>query len=112
MDLSIIKYELALGGLALLLLLADLFTPQLSKAKLGISTAVGLGLILIWSLIKGLPPQTNLLTGIASDNLALWAKQFSLLTTFLTVLMSVRYFGKDTEHLSEYILLQLGACLG
>lgn len=118
MDLSLIRYELVLAGIAILLLLADIFLPFLSKTRLGFLTALALFLIMVWDYkfpapaIQSGAPSNYSSNAIVFDHLAVWAKYFALITTLLSVLCATRFYRNNSRHLIEFILLQLAACLG
>ncbi len=116
MDFSLIRWELAVAALAMIILLADL--SAIPGRALGLVAALGLGLFLTCSFCFG--------SGLSAsggrvetahgfyvlDHLAVWAKQFSMLTTLLTILMSVRFLDKEEDRCAEYFFLQLTGCLG
>ncbi len=118
MNFSVMRWEIAVTVLMLVLFFADLFFPRISKRILGLGAAYSLGLFLFGSLFlgNGLPPDVPRLETAHGlyvlDTLAIWAKQFSMLTTLLTILISIRFFGESDDHLSEYFILQLLVCLG
>ncbi len=111
------RWDLAVAGLAIIFLLADLFVPKISKQKLGWAAAGSLGFFLLLSLLgkNGLPTHAFHMETAHGfyllDRLAIWIKQFSMLATLLTILMSLRFWNQDEDHLGEYIFLQLIACL-
>ncbi|MBI4028022.1 MAG: NADH-quinone oxidoreductase subunit N [Verrucomicrobia bacterium] len=117
-DLSLIRWELGVTALALALLLADLFLPGGGGRRLGQAAAVGLGALLILSLLLGSGLDgTTVRAQTANhlytlDGLAMWAKQFFMFATLLTILMSLRFLNETEDHIPEHIVLQLVACLG
>lgn len=116
-DLSLIQWELAVTGLLILILLLDLFVPCMSKCGITSVAVIGLGVFILWDVfVSSVLPSSQVIAVTAGghyrlDPLAIWGKRFAMLATLLSVLMSRRSF-KDDEHFSEYILIQLSACLG
>src|SRR5947208_3098813 len=113
MDFSLLRWELIVTGIALAVLLLDLFVPSVKKRQLGQWAAAGLTLCLLASFFigNGLPPNVNSAVTAYGlyllDPLAIWAKQFFMLATALTILMSLRSADTQNENLAEYIFLQL-----
>ncbi len=117
MDFSLLRWELVVAGLALLILFLDLFATTLSKKTIGYMAVGGLFSALAWSLFLGNGMPSGLESALTAsglfllDPLAVWAKQFFMLATALTILMSIRSFETQNENLSEHIFLQLVGCL-
>src|SRR4051794_12826914 len=96
MNTLLLSHELLVLGLGLGLLLADLWLPASAKPKLGYAAAVGVGLILLYSLIAvELPPAGKVQYAFgnmyALDGLALFFKRFFLLAALIVLLLSVEF---------------------
>jgi NADH-quinone oxidoreductase subunit N len=118
MNLSNIHWEIAVTSVALVLLLADLLTPTLSKRRLGIFGCVAMGALLVFTFLRGGEAVDGNIWvqrmggSFVFDELAIWGKQFALLATLLTMILSLSYFADREEHLVEYLVLQMAACVG
>lgn len=119
MDFSLIRWELAVAFVAFAVFLADLFIPKLSAKTLGLGAASLLGFFLFWSLyatsgipeVQGQPVRIFTASGLyVMDPLALWTKQFAMLSTALILLLTVRCMASST-YLAETIVVELMACL-
>ncbi len=115
--------------LGLALLMAEAFVSSKSKAWVGISAAIGLGVILLLTFFAIGPvakpaaawAQWPLWNFYAFDGLARFYKIFALLTTIFVVLMAVDYrqvLARYTDHpgsesgTGEYYALPVFACAG
>src|SRR5690242_10407606 len=109
-DFSIIRWEIAVGLLALAVLIVDLFCPKTQKQTLAFAAAASLGLMLLWCFFigNGLPlGATRNFTAngfYLLDELAVWSKEFSLLATMISIVMSARFMKHHEEHLAEYVV--------
>ncbi len=115
MNLAMLSLELAVIGLALALLLLDLWTPREIKHRLGYVAAVGLMLILIASLCcatMGAPAATGFSGMFVQDGLALFFKRIFLAVGVLVVLMGVEYRDRLTMGLGEFFSITLMALAG
>jgi NADH-quinone oxidoreductase subunit N len=121
MNLAPLTHELAVVGLALGLLLADLWLPPAAKRKLGYVAALGVGLILLGSLFysplaAGHPPGQGVPFPFERmyvlDDLALFFKRFFLLAALLVLLMSVEFADRIESGISEFYALILFALAG
>jgi NADH-quinone oxidoreductase subunit N len=116
MDFSIMRWELAVGAIALLLLLVDIFNSQIPRRTLGTAAAITLAAVFLASLWNfGVPlDQDRVETAyglFVLDRLAIWGKQFAMLGTLVTMLISLRFLPEQDEHYLDYLLLQLLACV-
>src|SRR5256714_5252291 len=111
MNLSLIIHELLVLALALGLLLADLFLPVQARRKLGYAAAIGLGIILCFSLL-----QSNLGAGSTQfafgkmyvmDALAVFFKRLFLLAGVVVVLISVEFADRFAAGVAEFYALLL-----
>jgi NADH-quinone oxidoreductase subunit N len=117
MNLLLLNHELMVLTLALGLLLVDLWLPLPAKRKLGYVAAIGVGLILLYSLFcvklpSGQPVQYAFGQMYALDPLALFFKRFFLLAALIVLLMSVEFADRITAGISEFYALILIALLG
>jgi len=104
-------------ALALGLLLADLWLPLSAKRKLGYVAALGVGLILLYSLFgvelpAGQPVQYAFGQMYALDGLALFFKRFFLLAALIVLLMSVEFADRVEAGIAEFYALILFALSG
>jgi NADH-quinone oxidoreductase subunit N len=116
MNLSLLSHEWLTVTLGLVLLLADLCLPHESKRKLGYAAALGVGAILLYSLIAVRlgPHETQYAFGkmYALDGLALFFKRFFLLAALLVLLMSVEFSDQIGSGIGEFYSLTLFALTG
>ena len=112
MNLLLLNHELLVLALALGLLLVDLWLPLPAKRKLGYVAAIGVGLILLYSLfcvdLPSSPPvQYAFGQMYALDPLALFFKRFFLLAAFIVLLMSVEFADRIAAGIAEFYALIL-----
>ncbi len=117
MNVLLLHHELLVLALALGLLLVDLWLPPSAKSKLGYAAAIGVGLILLYSLlIDRLPPGQPVLYAFgqmyALDSLALFFKRFFLLAALIVLLMSVEFADRIQAGIAEFYALILFALSG
>jgi NADH-quinone oxidoreductase subunit N len=113
MQLSLLTLELAVVGLALVVLLLDLWTPPRAKDRLGAVTAVGLALILALSFtISGGPPGVGFHGMFTQDALALFFKRFFLITALSVVFMAWEFRDRIAVGHGEFNVLVLLALAG
>jgi NADH-quinone oxidoreductase subunit N len=116
MNLSLLNHEWLVVALGLGLLLADLWLPASVRRKLGYVAAVGLGAILLYSvLFVRLSPgevQYACSNMYALDGLALFFKRFFLLATVIVLVMSVEFTDLLDASVAEYYALILFALAG
>ena len=116
MNLALLSHEWLVIALGLGVLLADLWLPAPAKRKLGYVAALGVGAILLYSLLAvSIGPgdiqyafhQTYVL-----DGLALFFKRFFLVAALLVLLMSVEYADAFQAGVGEFYALVLFALSG
>ena len=117
MNALLLNHELLVLALALGLLLADLWLPLSAKRKLGYVAALGVGLILLYSLFgvelpAGQPVQYAFGQMYALDGLALFFKRFFLLAALIVLLMSVEFADRIEAGIAEFYALILFALSG
>ena len=117
MNLSLISHELLVAVLGLVLLLVDLWLPPSSKHKLGYAAALGVGAILVYSLLAVKPlspaPVPDALSKMyALDGLALFFKRFFLLAALIVLVMSVEFSDRIEAGIGEFYALILFALCG
>jgi NADH-quinone oxidoreductase subunit N len=114
MNLSALTLELAVIGLALALLLLDLWTPPHSKDLLASVAALGLLLILALSFtISGGGPSDMGFNGMfTQDALALFFKRLFLAAALFVVLMAVEFRDRIALGHGEFHVLVLMALAG
>jgi len=115
MNLPLLSHELLALALGLALLLVDLWLPLPAKRKLGYAAAIGVGLILLYSLVcvrlpSGQPVQYAFGQMYALDDLALFFKRFFLLAALIVLLMSVEFADCIESGIAEFYALTLFAC--
>jgi NADH-quinone oxidoreductase subunit N len=116
MNLPLLSHELLVLTLGLGLLLVDLWLPLPAKRKLGYAAAIGVGLILLYSLCcvelpAGQPVQYAFGQMYVLDGLALFFKRFFLLAALIVLLMSVE-FADQIDGIAEFYALTLFALSG
>jgi NADH-quinone oxidoreductase subunit N len=104
--------ELALGGLALLVLLLGLFRPEVPDRRSGWVSLIGLVALSAWAFVR--PPAGSLFEGgFVVDRLALFAQRLFLVSAALSVLATL---GQPGERLArrgaEYHVALLTSLLG
>lgn len=117
MNLHLLSHELLVLALGLGLLLVDLWLPLSAKRKLGYAAAIGVGLILLYSLVcvrvpADQPAQYAFGQMYALDALALFFKRFFLLAALIVLLMSVEFADCIESGISEFYALTLFALSG
>ena len=117
MNLLLLNHELLVLALALGVLLVDLWLPVPAKRKLGCAAAIGVGLILAYSLCcvrlsPGQPVQYAFGQMYALDGLALFFKRFFLLAAIIVLIMSVEFADRITSGIAEFYALILLALAG
>jgi len=116
MNLPLLSHELLALALGLGLLLVDLWLPLPAKRKLGYAAALGVGLILLYSLLcvelpAGQPVQYAFGQMYVLDGLALFFKRFFLLAALIVLLMSIE-FADQIAGIAEFYALSLFATSG
>ncbi|MGO8702035.1 MAG: NADH-quinone oxidoreductase subunit N [Limisphaerales bacterium] len=113
MQLSLLTLELAVVGLALVVLVLDLWTPLDAKDRLDAVTAVGLVLILAFSFtISGETPGVGFHGMFTQDGLALFFKRFFLIAALMVVLMAWEFRDRIAVGHGEFNVLVLLALAG
>src|ERR1043166_2421798 len=116
MNIAPLNHEWFVLVLGLGLLLADLWLPASARRKLGYATALGLGAILLYSLlaVRVAPNEVQYAFGkmYALDGLALFFKRFFLIAALLVVLMSVEFSDRIQAGMTEFYALILFALAG
>jgi NADH-quinone oxidoreductase subunit N len=117
MNTLLLSHELLVLGLGLAVLLADLWLPASARARLGYVAAIGVGLILIYSLVAVQLPATGEVhyafgKMYALDALALFFKRFFLLAALLVLILSVEFAERIEAGVSEFYALILFGLVG
>jgi len=117
MNLPLLNHELLVLALGLGLILVDLWLPAAAKPKLGYVAALGVSLILLYSLCcvrlaPGQPVQYAFGQMYALDSLALFFKRFFLLAALIVLLMSVEFADRIAAGIAEFYALVLFALAG
>jgi len=117
MNLFLLSHELLVLALGLGLLLVDLWLPPAAKRKLGYAAALGVGLILLYSLCcVRLAPEQPVQYAFGQtyvlDGLALFFKRFFLLAALLVLLMSIEFADRIAAGIAEFYALILFALSG
>jgi NADH-quinone oxidoreductase subunit N len=117
MNVLLLNHELLVLALALGVLLVDLWLPVPAKRKLGCAAAIGVGLILAYSLFcvrlsPGQPVQYAFGQMYALDGLALFFKRFFLLAAIIVLIMSVEFADRIASGVAEFYALILLALAG
>src|SRR5215472_580590 len=121
MNVSLLIHEYLVVGLAIAVLLADLWLPVGAKRKLGYGAALGLGLVLLYSLIfvHLAPEQATYAFGwdpghgpYVLDSLALFFKRFFILGAIIVVLMAVEFGDRLEAGVAEFYSLILFSLTG
>jgi NADH-quinone oxidoreductase subunit N len=117
MNLFLLSHELLVLALGLGLLLVDLWLPPVAKRKLGYVAALGVGLILLYSLCcVRLAPEQPVQYAFGQmyvlDGLALFFKRFFLVAALLVLLMSIEFADRIAAGIAEFYALILFALSG
>ena len=117
MNLALLSHEWLVLLLGLGLLLVDLYLPPAAKRKLGYAAALGVGAILLYSLLlvklpSGGEVQYAFGKMYALDGLALFFKRFFLLAALIVLLMSVEFADRIEAGIGEFYALTLFALTG
>lgn len=117
MNVSLASHEWLIALLGLGVLLADLWLPHEGKRKLGYVAALGVGLVLLYSLFfVTLPPEgaaQQAFRGVfVLDGLALFFKRFFLAAAVIVLLMSVEFADRIQAGISEFYAITLFALTG
>jgi NADH-quinone oxidoreductase subunit N len=115
MNLAILSSELAVIGLALAVLLMDLWTPHPFKHRLGYVAAAGLVVILAVSFCGasvGAPSAVGFSKMFIQDGLALFFKRIFLAAGVFVVLMAVEFRERIPMGIGEFFTITLIALAG
>lgn len=116
MNISLLSHEMLVLGLALGLLLLDLWLPAAARRGLGYAAALGCAGILLFSLccVNVAPGEAQYAFGnmYVLDGLALFFKRFFLLAAVIVLLMAVEFSDRIAAGVTEYYALTLFALLG
>jgi NADH-quinone oxidoreductase subunit N len=115
MNLGLLSLELAVIGLALAVLVMDLWTPPRFKHRLGYVAAAGLLLILAASFtapVAGGLPAVGCNGMFVQDGLALFFKRIFLAAAFFVVLMMVEFRDRIAAGIGEFYAIVLLALAG
>ena len=115
MNLGLLIHEWLVSGFGLALLLADLWIPVSFRRKLGYIAALGLGAVLLYSVLfvhLGVGEIRYACNGMyALDGLALYFKRFFLAAGILVLLMAAEFAAIETA-IAEFYSLLLFALVG
>jgi NADH-quinone oxidoreductase subunit N len=110
---SAIILELAVAGIALAILLIDLWLPVHQKKNLAYVGIAGLILVLIGSFYVGSSHQTFAFgTSYALDGMALFFKRFFLVAAIIALVISVDFADRISVGIAEFYSLLLFALTG
>ena len=113
MNVAVLSHEGSVLGLGLGVLMADLWLPVTARRRLGYAAAIGLGLILCYSLltVQLAPGEVRYAFGkmYALDELALFFKRFFLIGALIVLLLSVEFADRFKSGVAEYYALILFA---
>ena len=116
MNIGLLSHEWLVLGLALGVLLVDLWLPTGAKRNLGYVAAVGLGLVLLFSFLAVRLPEGQAQYAFSHmyvlDGLALFFKRFFLLAALFVLLMSVEFADRIQTGIAEFYALTLFALTG
>ena len=120
-----IYLEIIVVLVGIFLLLFETFVPTKEKSILAWIGATGLGVVLLLSFFVRAPVEIAPLTGYhifyKADALAMFFKQFALITTIVVLIMSVEYKGVVSKYiygttpeagLGEFFALPVFTCAG
>jgi NADH-quinone oxidoreductase subunit N len=114
MSLAMLSLELGVIGLALAILLIDLWTPPQFRHRLGYVAAAGLLVILAASFCHAFsaPPAVGFSGMFAQDGLALFFKRLFLVAGIFVVLMAVEFHDRIPMGIGEFFSIALIALAG
>src|SRR5262249_55520193 len=117
--------EIAVLVLGMLILMIERFAGKKHKRVLAFAAIIGLAIVLLGSFFVGrspsLPHATGLWNFYTADRLAIFFKQFALVTTIFVLIMMIDYapvlrssFAGSTSQagLGEFVALPLFTCAG
>jgi NADH-quinone oxidoreductase subunit N len=117
--------EIAVLVLGVVILMIEAFAAKIDERVLAFAATIGLALVLLASFFVAPSPSPTYATGFwnfySADRLAMFFKQFALLTTIFVLIMMIDYapvvrssFPGDTPQagLGEFVALPLFTCAG
>ena len=117
--------EIAVLVLGMLILMIEAFAGKIDKRVLAFAAIIGLAIVLVASFFvarsPSLPHATGLWNFYAADRLAIFFKQFALVTTIFVLIMMIDYApvlrssfagGTSQAGLGEFVALPLFTCAG
>jgi NADH-quinone oxidoreductase subunit N len=117
--------EIAVLVLGMLILMIEAFAGKIDKRVLAVAAIIGLAIVLLGSFFVGhspsLPHASGLWNFYAADRLAIFFKQFALVTTIFVLVMMIDYApalrssfsgGPSSAGLGEFVALPLFTCAG
>ncbi len=114
MNLSLLKLEIGVIGLALAILLADLWTPPRFKQRLGCVAVAGLNFIFVCSFFG--PGVWHAVTGFhgmfVQDGLALFFKRLFLISAVFVLFMGTEFGDRIAMGIGEFYVVILLALAG
>jgi len=116
MNTLLLSHELLIIALGLGLLLTDLWIAPAARRKLGYIAAIGVGVVLLYSIFIFKIPTGEQAYAFGRmylmDGLALFFKQFFLLSALIVLLMSVEFADCIETGIAEFYALILFALAG
>src|SRR5438270_8461790 len=119
------ELEIAVLVLGMVILMVEAFATKIDKRILAFAAIAGLAVVLLGTFFVAPSPSPDQATGFWSfytaDRLAIFYKQFALLTTILVLIMMIDYapvvcsfFPGTAPHtgLGEFVALPLFTCAG
>jgi NADH-quinone oxidoreductase subunit N len=119
------ELEIAVLILGMVILMFEVFAPEMEKRLLAFAGILGLAAVLVISFFIVPSPSADLATGFWSfytaDSLSIFFKRFALLTTILVLIMMIDYApivrssvgtGKVRSSLGEFFALPIFTCAG
>src|SRR5437764_587905 len=116
MNTRLLTHELLIIGLGLGLLLLDLWIAPAARRKLGYVAALGVGIVLLYSLFIFQLPTGDQAYAFGKmyllDGLALFFKRFFLVSALIVLMMSVEFADCIETGIAEFYALILFALAG
>jgi NADH-quinone oxidoreductase subunit N len=105
LDYALLIPEYLLGGLAVLVIVVDLFLPRMQKQALPIITGAGLVAIFVVSLVGYIDTTDNFAGLILIDDFTTFFRCFFIATTFAIVIASAQFVQEKLKNPGEYYAL-------
>jgi NADH-quinone oxidoreductase subunit N len=112
MNFSMLTLEIAVAGLALLVLLLDLWTPPPFKRRLGWVAIAGLAVILAASFLIEPGGPATMDAMLAQDGLAVFFQRLFLVTAIFVLFMANECAGQMPAGIGEFHVIALMALVG